>query len=603
MRKQIKSILSMVLSAAMVLTLGSGISIDGTKSAAAADAEAGTAISTPFNVVLRQNNSVVFNSYYQTITEDPLNDGDDNVAMDVATMAAITVTGDYSIGAEATENVDDLADEATAIWLATDLKSVPTDFSVIPKTITITRWNGEVDQYDWSKACLYHNGLKETDEVRIGVTNAYASTKTDEYGYANPLKSNINGTWASDNPIAIEAGDYISFDFSVTADAPVITPSPVPTATPTAPPAKSSYNAYFAFQTDTYVFRNAWDDSGYGLNGVGDKNGKLDNYKTQIGYWNGTSLAKATAKLTDVEMTDNGTYTVSMSGVNLQTLKGTAAGATASTCFNALFVSTDIPVAMKGVTATATLKIDGKTIKSNFAIPASAEADYYEFYLSDAYSDTHGTEKTVAYPKDSLLKVLPTSSVEITFTLKGADFSGKDYGTKTVGLAKGKTFTKGNFKYKVTTASTETLGKKTAGKVQLVGLSAAGKKKTSVSVPAKVTKGSATYKITAMKASAFAKATKLKKITFKKATNLKALSKKAFYKATKLQTVVLNKKMKKLPANAFGGCKKLKTLTINAKLSSVNKKAFTGCKKKITIKGTSKKANLKKIKKVYKKAK
>ncbi len=597
MRKQFKSMISMALSAAMVVALGSGIQIN-TKSADAFGYD--LSAEEQITLSLKQNNSKVFEPTAEH-TEDGL-------------MGAVTVTqsGIYTITAEAADDIEDIAgnDDVKYIGVELGVTSIPDSVSIRTRKISVKHFEKDgsatVADYAWN-AQLYHDGCKETGQLRIGVVNKYVPTtakKQEEYGLANPFLTNVNGTWAPTEAIDVQMGDLVSFTLEVntsnepanweeehpyqyTTPAALIgeeaakrTPAPVtqaPTGTPAPTPNlnATSYNAYLAFQTDTYAFRNSWDDAKYGINGKGDKNGKITDYKSQVGYWDGDALKTATAKFTDAAMKENTTYTVSMSGVNLQTLKGAAADSKASTCFNALYVSTDIPVAMKGVSATASLSIDGKPIKTNIAVPTNIEANYYEFYICDLYSDTHGNEKTVAYKKGSLLNVLPTSSVEIKFTIKGVNFK-QDFSTRTIGTQKGKTFTKGNLKYKVTSVATETAGKKKAGKVSVVGLTKKGKKAKSLSVPASVTKVGS-YKVTSLGKNAF--------------------------KGAKAKKVTLGKTIKKIPAGAFANCKKLTKLTLKAKLSSVNKKAFKGCKKKIKIAGKSKKANLKKIKKVYKKAK
>lgn len=176
-------------------------------------------------------------------------------------------------------------------------------------------------------------------------------------------------------------------------------------------------------------------------------------------------------------------------------------------------------------------------------------------------------------------------------------------GTKTLGTAKGKTFTAGNFKYKVTTAATITGTKKTTGKVTVVGLTSAGKKKTSISVKNTVTKSGASYKVTAVGSKAFKKATKVKKATL--GTNIKSIPTSAFEGCKKLATVSA-KGATKIGKSAFKNCKALKKITLKKKVS-VKKNAFKGCKKTIKVTGGSKKvnkANVKKLKKSgYKKFK
>ena len=172
------------------------------------------------------------------------------------------------------------------------------------------------------------------------------------------------------------------------------------------------------------------------------------------------------------------------------------------------------------------------------------------------------------------MKTLPTKSIEVSFSISGVDFD-----KTAVGPAKGKTFTKGNFKYKVTTESMKSAKTKkiSTGKVTVIGLSKKGKKAKKLTIPASLTQKKGKFKVTAMKAGAL--------------------------KAAKASTVTIGKNVKKLPKNVFQKCTNLKKLTLKAKLTSVNKKAFNGCTKTIKVAGTSKKTNLKKIKKVYTKAK
>lgn len=175
--------------------------------------------------------------------------------------------------------------------------------------------------------------------------------------------------------------------------------------------------------------------------------------------------------------------------------------------------------------------------------------------------------------------------------------------TKTLGTAKGKTFTSGNFKYKVTTAATITGTKKTTGKVTVVGLTKSGKKKTSINVKNSVSKSGASYKVTAVGSKAFKKATKVKKATL--GTNIKSIPTSAFEGCKKLATVSA-KGATKIGKSAFKNCKALKKITLKKKVS-VKKNAFKGCKKTIKVTGGSKKvnkANVKKLKKSgYKKFK
>ena len=148
---------------------------------------------------------------------------------------------------------------------------------------------------------------------------------------------------------------------------------------------------------------------------------------------------------------------------------------------------------------------------------------------------------------------------------------------KKVGLKVNKTFTAGNYKYKVTKRATTA----SQGAVSVVGLTKKGAKAKKLSVASSVKNKKIKYRVTGIRAKAF--------------------------KGAKATSVTLNKNINKIPSAAFVNCKKLKTLTVPAKLKKVSKGAFKGCKKKIKVKGASakvRKANVKLLKKSgYKKFK
>lgn len=599
MRKQSKSLLSMILTAAMVVSLGAGVTGEKSK---AADA---TKIAPEFTAYLVQNNSKIFSGTGKVVKDSTgaVKQVDDAYKLAageteevsggfVASTGAISTTGTYTVSAVAEDDVDDLLTEAKYLGIefgtlgAKDVSgkknyAVPSTYSIKPKTITITGADGKVKQtLDWSKASVYNDGNKATGKLRAGIVNTYCSTsasKADEYQKANPFMTNANGTWTNaGDPVEVVAGDTFAVTLEVSAEAPVVTPTPKPTVAPTKAPALKTYDAYLGFQTDNYIFRNPWNDSTLGLKSKDIK------YNSQVSLSTGDKNKAFPAKIANATMKANGTnYTVSISGVNLKTIKGVEKDAKTAKGFNMLYVTTQIPLTQKGVTAVnATLKIDGKVIKSGFSLPNKPDADeYYQFMVADGYSEDDGI-KNVAYPKGkdansamSSLTTLPTSSMEITFQLKGANFEA----AKTIGYKKGAKFESGNFKYQVTKIATATGSKKTKGVVTVVGLSKKGKKASKLSVGTSVSK-------TVSKVKATYKINKLGKNAFKGA---------------KAKKVTLGKTIKSIPAGAFKNCKKLSKLTLKAKVS-VKKGAFKGCKKTIKVTAASKKAKKAQLKKLKK---
>lgn len=599
MRKQSKSLLSMILTAAMVVSLGAGVTGEKSK---AADA---TKIAPEFTAYLVQNNSKIFSGTGRVVKDSTgaVKQVDDAYKLAageteevsggfVASTGAISTTGTYTVSAVAEDDVDDLLTEASYLGVefgtlgAKDVSGkknyvVPSTYSIKPKTITITGADGKVKQtLDWSKASVYNDGNKATGKLRAGIVNNYCSTsasKADEFQKANPFMTNANGTWTNaGDPVEVVAGDTLAVTLEVSAEAPAVTPTPKPTVAPTKAPALKTYDAYLGFQTDNYIFRNAWNDSTLGLKSKDIK------YNSQVSLSTGDKMKGFNAKIANATMKANGTnYTVSISGVNLKTIKGVEKDAKTAKGFNMLYVTTQIPLTQKGVTAVnATLKIDGKVVKSGFSLPNKPDADeYYQFMVADGYSEDDGI-KNVAYPKGkdansalSSLTTLPTSSMEITFQLKGANFEA----AKTIGYKKGAKFESGNFKYQVTKIATATGSKKTKGVVTVVGLSKKGKKASKLSVGTSVSK-------TVSKVKATYKINKLGKNAFKGA---------------KAKKVTLGKTIKSIPAGAFKNCKKLSKLTLKAKVS-VKKGAFKGCKKTIKVTAASKKAKKAQLKKLKK---
>lgn len=393
--------------------------------------------------------------------------------------------------------------------------------------------------------------------------------------------------------------------------------NPLPTATPEPtkdpnegdPTYKETWDekgvhAFLFYQTTTWDYRNVY---------APKTDDKADSYHYIQAA--GADVTN-TAKVVDAFLTKNGEYTVSISGIDLS----------AADKFNMLGISTDISKELyPDVKITEEkVSIDGKVVTSDTDMtPIGKEDDKTNNFLVinewDPDRDTEGGP--VHYPlgkanADEELD-LPEDSIEITFKVEGLDKVLQDIKTgnyvdpetgnkiqndkvevpaqpsaspstqpsaspstqptkapeQAVGVAQGKSFTSGNFSYKVTKAAT-TSKKGTV----TVSLSKKGKKAAKLTVGATVKKSGATYTINAVAKNGF--------------------------KGAKAKQITLGKSIKKIPSGAFANCKKLSKLTLKAKLSSVAKKSFKGCKKKITVKGTAKKANVKKLKKSgYKKFK
>ena len=160
-----------------------------------------------------------------------------------------------------------------------------------------------------------------------------------------------------------------------------------------------------------------------------------------------------------------------------------------------------------------------------------------------------GTDYTVSYANNT--KAGSTASVIITGKGKYVGTTTKDFEIAAI-PAKGKVYTAGNLKYKVT---------KSAYKNGTVSVYAPGKKTlTSVSIPATVKINGYTFQVT-------------------------AIGNKAFAGCTKLKSVKIGAKVTTIGKEAFSGCKALTSITISSNvLKAVGSSAFKGISAKAVIK-------------------
>ena len=150
----------------------------------------------------------------------------------------------------------------------------------------------------------------------------------------------------------------------------------------------------------------------------------------------------------------------------------------------------------------------------------------------------------------------------------------------------GQTFDSGNFKYKVTSASAQT--------VEVTALK--NTKLATIRIYNTVVLGGKSYKITSVAPSAFKNNKKITSLTVGK--NVKSIGSSAFAGCTGLKKVVISSKgLEQIDSKAFSGCKKLGSIKIKStSLKKVGKNAFKGINKKAVIRVPSSK--LKAYKKV-----
>lgn len=146
-------------------------------------------------------------------------------------------------------------------------------------------------------------------------------------------------------------------------------------------------------------------------------------------------------------------------------------------------------------------------------------------------------------------------------------------------IQKGKTYTSGNYRYKVTSTEKRT--------VTVMGPKSRNLKV--IKVYSTVKLGGKPYKVTAVAALAFKNCKKATSISI--GANVKEIGKNAFYNCSKVKKAAISSKvLTKIGSKAFYKCRKLGSITIKStKLKSVGKQAFTGTAKKLVVKVPAKK--------------
>ncbi|MBQ5320144.1 MAG: hypothetical protein J6K17_13715 [Oscillospiraceae bacterium] len=164
--------------------------------------------------------------------------------------------------------------------------------------------------------------------------------------------------------------------------------------------AADGYNAYLGIQEPTgWSFRNKWNDPTYGK-GVTADDGMV--FFDQITGWDGSTPLDKGGEFTDAQITGDGTYKVSLTGdFDLG----------AAEALSLLFVSTDIPLDA-GVSVTdVKVILDGQT-KYTFD-------EYFQDPDEKEYVNLLCINQWNSDINELFGYVMPTSSVEIEFTVSG----------------------------------------------------------------------------------------------------------------------------------------------------------------------------------------
>lgn len=197
----------------------------------------------------------------------------------------------------------------------------------------------------------------------------------------------------------------------------------------------------------------------------------------------------------------------------------------------------------------------------------------YEAYVKAQQTTEQPTTSTPSNPSSNTTATSTPSNPPSNTTTTPSTTTTTTSSTKTTNsVEKGKIYTVGKLKYKVTSVSKKT--------VTVSGVKS--KTVTSVTIGATVKIKGKKYKVTAIGESAFDGCKKLNKVVI--GTNVTKIGKKAFRNCSKLKTIKMkSKKIKSVGKNAFKGIAKKAKIKVPSKYKKTYKKLFKNKGQKATV--------------------
>lgn len=243
--------------------------------------------------------------------------GDDAEGV-TATNAVITGQGSYTVGLEFAEPAEGLA--FTAVGIKTGEKTFAGYFI----DITDIKVNGESIDFG-----IGYTSSDDGITTRENIYNEWVESLPKDARRADGTLENASPMMVSKDAFASVSSVEVSFDFIYgkpveDTDAPL-------TAEEAAELQKVDYNAYIGVQSETYIFRNTWDESTYGR----DSQENPECFGQLTGWDADNNKVNYGGTFEDVLLTKDGTYTVSLTTGEM--------GFGSDTLFRMLFVSTEIP--------------------------------------------------------------------------------------------------------------------------------------------------------------------------------------------------------------------------------------------------------------------
>ena len=247
--------------------------------------------------------------------------GYESTADVTVTTADITGEGDYTVGLSFATPSEGLA------FTALGIKNGEKDFPNWVFDVTGVEVNGTALEIKKD-----YTSSDDGKETRSNIYNEWVSALPDDARSNDALE---DCSWIIVDPAAFTGVTDVKVNFHVTKREPVAAAAAAGmSAEEAAELQKADYNAYIGVQTESYIFRNTWDEANYGR----DSEANPGFFGRLTGWDADGNAVDYGGTFTDALLNNAGTYTVS--------LKTGEMGFGSDSYFRMLFVSTEIPSAL-----------------------------------------------------------------------------------------------------------------------------------------------------------------------------------------------------------------------------------------------------------------
>lgn len=274
--------------------------------------------------------------------------------------------------------LDDLFQQLYDNYIANDIPVIIGEYGCIDKSSAYTDFSGEIQS---NRA--YYDGYVAGKAASLGIIPVYWDNGYNGvYGFGLFDRDTYEQTQPEIIATIIEAVEnkdpLAGEDVAIETEVSTLTEA----------------HAYIGIQTEVYTFRNSCSDSTYGID--------TEYFDTLIKWGADDEIIDTGATFTDATITEDGTYTVSVSGYDFSS---------DSDSLNMLFVSTDFTYTSDIEVTDVIIGYDDNTIEMEDPLILSDDSGNLYLELINIYN-------TDITPPDY---TMPTDSFSVTFTITGMD--------------------------------------------------------------------------------------------------------------------------------------------------------------------------------------